>query len=409
MMHLARATAVCALLAGVTLLRPVGTPTAAQSAVALLPTPAGAGSGMYGMSADGRGGAHLIWIEPDPEAGGSARAHRLQFSSLAGGRWAPARTIARSGNWFVNWADHPTLAVLADGALVAHWLVNNGEREGVYGYGIRAAYSGDDGATWREIFAEGTRNQRDYSGFLTFLPGADAFDAVYLTPLVSDGDSHEMTLGLARFGADGTVRSRTTLDTDACSCCTTTMVRTPRGVVVAYRDHEPGEIRDIAVVREVGGRWTEPKPVHRDGWEINACPTNGPVLAARGNRLAVAWFTAAGDVPRVKVAFSPDAAETFSEPTIVDGGRPVGWPALAMLDDGSVAVSWLESRGGGEGEIRLRRVSPSGRAGAVVTIAPAAAGRSTGIPQMVRAGDRLVLAWRSDERVVTATVPFPPG
>lgn len=171
-------------------------------------------------------------------------------------------------------------------------------------------------------------------------------------------------------------------------------------------DHEPGEIRDVSIVRFDKGRWTEPAPVHRDGWVINACPTNGPVLAASANRVAAAWFTAAHDKPMVKVVFSDDAGATFGTPVVVDRGKPIGWPAIVLLDDGAAAVTWLESIAGGAGDIRLRRVGRDGPAGPVALVAHAPAGRSTGIPQMVRSGDALIVAWR-DGSVKSARMALP--
>jgi hypothetical protein len=146
--------------------------------------------------------------------------------------------------------------------------------------------------------------------------------------------------------------------------------------------------------------------VYNDNWQINGCPTNGPVLAARGNNVALAWFTAAGDVPRVRAAFSRDAGAHFDPPVTIDGGKPVGYPSIVMLEDGGIAASWLEATTKGEGEVRLRRVWPDGRLGEVTVVAPATAGRSTGLPKLARSGDQLVVAWRAD-RVLSTMLPVP--
>lgn len=369
-----------------------------------VPPPAGHGSGMYSLVAGGTDRAYLTWIEPLPD-----KASSLRFARLEQGRWSPAKEIAQSSNWFVNWADHPSLAALPDGSLAAHWLVNNDTKQGSYGYGIRIAHSRNGGDTWRTVFSAGTDNTRDYSGFVTFLPDTGGFSAAYLTPQPGREEAdHVMGLKIARFDHQGATRSDVVADPDTCTCCTTTMVMTSAGPIAAYRDHQAGEIRDISLVRFVNGRWTAPQPVHRDGWEINACPTNGPVLAAAGSRVAIAWFTAARNEPRVKVAFSNDAGARFSPPVVIDGGRPVGWPSIVLLDDGSAVVGWLESLGGGVGEIRVRRIRPNGQLGPATKVASAAAGRSAGIPQMVRHGDGLLVAWRQ-EQVVTALVPIPVG
>lgn len=369
-----------------------------------LVTPTAAGSGMYGLSSGPDGTPYLSWLEP------IAAGHALKFARLDAGRWSEAREIAHSDNWFVNWADHPTLAVLSNGSLVAHWLANNGEKKGSYGYGFRIALSNDGGRRWHEVYAGGTENLIGYSGFVSLQPSAAGFEAVFLGPpkpvAAGEDPEHVMTLGALRFDPDGRLQATAVADANTCSCCSTSIVQTSRGPLAAYRDRAAGEIRDISVVRLEKGRWSEPRTIANDGWRINACPTNGPSLAARDSRVAVSWFTGAGGVPRVKAAFSTDAGDTFSAPTIIDLGRPVGWPATVILDDGSAAVSWLESKGDGKGDLLVRRVSPNGRLGAPVRVAESSSGRSTGIPQMVRVRDRLLLAWRTD-RVQTALVSIP--
>ena len=259
------------------------------------------------------------------------------------------------------------------------------------------------------MFDEGTRNVKDYSGFLTFLPRASGMDAVYLTPLSPDdgtGPAHDhiKTVGIARFDATGTLQSRQIVDGDACSCCSTDMAETADGPIAVYRDHDAGDIRDISIVRVVEGKWTVPAPVHRDGWHIGGCPTNGPAVAAAGARVAVAWFTAAGDSPKVNVAFSADAGASFAAPVRIDAGQPVGWADVLLLDDGRALVSWLERTGDGVGEIRLRAVSPDGGLGAPLTVATASSGRGTGIPMIARAGDAAIVAWRDGQRAHGARV-----
>jgi len=82
------------------------------------------------------------------------------------------------------------------------------------------------------------------------------------------------------------------------------------GPIVAYRNRTSDEIRDIYVSRLVGGRWTQGRAVHNDNWRIAACPVNGPALSAKGRDVAIAWFTAVGDAGRVYAAFSSDAGDT---------------------------------------------------------------------------------------------------
>ena len=375
------------------------------ASITSIDVPAGAEAGMYSLAASADGTAYVSWLEPTK----TGRAFR--FAALAGKAWSTPRTITEGRDLFSNWADHPSLAVLGDGSLVAQWpVINPGEqRPGSYNNSLRIVASRDRGVTWRQVFADGTDNIHSYSGFVSLLPGGPGFHAVYLTPprpISPDPADHRMTLSHVSVDAGGTATGPAVVDSDTCSCCPTAAALTSEGPIAAYRDHEAGEIRDIAIVRLLNGTWTAPAPVHRDGWVFPGCPTNGPELAADGRQVAAAWFTGAGNVPRMKLSFSTDAGASFGAPIVVSGERPVGRGAIALLPDRSAAVAWLESLAGGAGELRLRRVTAAGEAGRIVTVGPALPGRPTGMPQMVRLGDALLVVWRGPSKLTAARVPL---
>jgi hypothetical protein len=168
---------------------------------------------------------------------------------------------------------------------------------------------------------------------------------------------------------------------------------TSRGPVVVYRDRSPDEVRDIAILRRVDGKWTQPALVHADDWHIEGCPVNGPSVVANGEQVAVAWFTGARDTARVNVAFSSDAGATFSAPVRVDDGNPAGRVDVEFDANGRALVTWLERVGDERAEVRLRSVSPDGASSDAIVVASSAAARSSGFPRMVRSGDELVFAW----------------
>ncbi len=167
--------------------------------------------------------------------------------------------------------------------------------------------------------------------------------------------------------------------------------------VVAFRNRADGEIRDIYVSRLVSSGWTSSVPVHDDGWVFGGCPVNGPAMAARGAQVAVAWFTAPNNEPRVYVAFSEDAAQTFGQPVRVDHARALGRVDVELLDDGSALVTWLEhdpAGSRGAAAIVSRRVAPDGARSDPVALAAADAARASGFPRIARLGrDRLMVAW----------------
>jgi hypothetical protein len=182
---------------------------------------------------------------------------------------------------------------------------------------------------------------------------------------------------------------------------------TSGGAVVAYRDRSGGEVRDVVVVRRNADRWTAPKLVAAEGWEIAGCPVNGPAIAARGRRVAVAWYTQGGNRPRVQVAFSQDAGVSFGAPVAVDANGPLGRVDVVLDENGDALVLWVASEGKAAA-IRLARVSPAGRLGPARTVSATETSRSSGFPRIERTGGTLVLAWVEPGepfRIRAATLP----
>ncbi len=357
--------------------------------------PALAESGMAFLTTGPDGRVYLSWI--DPENGG----HALRYARWEGTQWGKPETIAAGKNWFVNWADFPSLAVGADGSMLAHWLTR-AEGGGKFGYGIRVARRAPGGG-WREIHGMSLKETEDYAGFLSFGAGG----ALYLAPPAEgasggsahaghDDHGHRKTLRFLRLRADGSVESDNELDSDVCSCCQTSVVETGRGLLGAYRDHREGEIRDISVVRFVDGAWTAPKTLHPDGWKINGCPTEGPSVAAGGDgRAGIAWLTRANGVAKIQMALSKDGGATFAAPVRIDSGNPLGRPMLTPWGPGEYLAVWLEKAEGTAADVRMRRVRADGRMGAAMTVARSAASRTTGFPKAVVSGNQVIVAWRN--------------
>ena len=367
-----------------------------------LPSPAGPGSGQPNLAVSPDGRVHLSWIE---RLGGGR--YSLRFSTKEGEGWSAPRVIAEGANWFVNWADFPSMVALPDGSLAAHWLVKSGP--GTYAYDVNISRSFDGGKTWGEPFVPHRDGTQTEHGFVSMFAARDgALAAVWLDGREMKGheagQGHgQMTLRYVTIRRDGTLADEAVLDTKVCECCQTSVAVTAEGPIVVYRDRSDQEMRDISAIRWRAGKWGQPRPLSRDGWQINGCPVNGPAVAASGRRVAAAWFTGAENTPRVRLAFSDDAGETFGEPITVDDGNPAGRVDVLLLPDGSAMVAWLEKLTGG-GEVRVRRVRPDGKRDQPVTVAPSGTARSSGFPQMVRSGGVLVFAW-TGARVLTAMMP----
>jgi hypothetical protein len=201
-----------------------------------------------------------------------------------------------------------------------------------------------------------------------------------------------MTLRYAEYNGQGRMLNEGELDARTCSCCQTSAVNAPTGLLVAYRDRTAEEIRDIVLLRRVDGHWQDPKSVAQDGWHIEACPVNGPSLDARDQRVAVAWFSGAENFPRVQVAFAPDDGSAFSTPIRVDSGHALGRVDVVLLDADAALVSWVELTGE-QAQVVVRRVHRDGRMGMPEPLVRVEPSRLSGFPRMVRRGNDVLIAW----------------
>jgi hypothetical protein len=359
-------------------------------------------AGMYALSRSDTAPVYLSWLQPVDN-----REYQLLFAKLQpNGGWSRPRVIATGDKWFINQADRPSIEVLGNGSLVAHWLVRNGDAKAKYGYGLQAALSQDGGDTWRTIYRAGLQNAEDYTGFLSFLPERQGFGAAYLSPPEKEVSGHIKTLRFAEFGAHGEVMTDAVVDTDVCTCCPTATAMTPNGPVIVYRDRRPNETRDISIVRRVGHQWLEPQAVSVDGWQINGCPSDGPALAAKGEQLVVAWFTRAHDIPQIKVAFSNNSGRDFTPAIRVDAFSPVGRADVQLVGKDTAVVSWIEKPSGTGARVCVRRVSSSGQMGDVQNVGLVAEGRSAGFPKIRVVESRLLVVWKGD-RLLSQLIAMP--
>lgn len=361
----------------------------APAAIDSIVSPAGPGSAQPNLAVGRDGRVYMSWLEP------SDSGHALRFAVLDGTRWSTPRTIRAGRDFFVNWADFPSIETLDGGRIAAHWLQRNGR--GSYAYGVRIAQSRDGGATWSAPVIPHRDSSETEHGFVAMWRESGKLGAVWLDGRKFKKDGHdggnEMMLLSTTLGTQGSLGVEATLDDRTCDCCQNSAAVTARGPIVAYRDRSPEEIRDIYVARRIAGRWTRGVAVHADGWKIAACPVNGPSVVASGNRVALAWFTAANDSPRVKLAFSANAGASFGAPIRVDGGNPAGRVSVALLRDGNALVTWIERTGGDTAAVRARRVTVGGTVGVATTIASSSAARASGFPRSAITGTDVVFAW----------------
>ncbi|THH41045.1 hypothetical protein [Neolewinella litorea] len=347
----------------------------------------------------GQGRLMLSYVVSDETSG-----DRLFAREYEEGNWGPDEEITAGDQWFVNWADYPSVKPFGD-RLFYHYLAYSGE--GTYDYDVRFGTEKGPAATASQVLhTDGIPAEHGFVSSahlpdgnlqVTWLDGRNT----KATGAADHGGEHAhhggggpMTLRTATLSPNGTVSGRTELDDRVCDCCNTATVATDQRTLVAYRDRSEEEVRDIGfITRNAAGQWSEPKLVHSDGWQVTGCPVNGPALAANAEgAIAVAWYSAAEGVPRIQFARFDSSSESFAEPVVLDDQDPLGRVDIKLGPDGTAYVLGVSSTGDADrAAINLWTISPDNE-WQVQTVTTTTTARSAGFPRLALHDGRIMVA-----------------
>jgi hypothetical protein len=330
----------------------------------------------------------------------------LKYAVFSNDQWNDPVEIISGSDWFVNWADFPSIAE-NKGSILTSYLQKSAT--GTYTYDIKLNLFSKRTNSWKKNFIlhdDGTKSEH---GFVSILPWND--DRFFVAWL--DGrntiENHNslkmgnkgMTIRGAFVNSDGLIIDDTELDPLTCDCCQTDAAITNEGIILAYRDRSINEIRDISIVRfHSKNGWSDPQIVGDDNWKIAGCPVNGPSIDAYGNNIVIAWFTAVNENPSVKVAFSDDGGKSFGSPWRVDKGNAIGRVDVEIIDGDNALIVWMEPKND-DTLIQLMQVSSDGTVGLPITIAKTHADRASGFPQLEIVGKEAYVVWTSLENQTT--------
>jgi hypothetical protein len=381
-----------------------------QSAISLRPmnSPAPKMSLVPQLTQLSNGKIALSWQER--LAGGG---YRFSLAIRNGNNWSENRTIASGPNLSMFTADLPGVAELPSGALLAYWELKDPSEGDRYATAIQTAVSEDEGRSWsvpKQPYKDALSGQHS---FLAWFASPDGLGLVWLDAQqramvrrakMQESDMGSVGLRYAHLDLQGGLTKESFIDPITCECCPTSAAVSARGPVVVYRGRQeppgtqPSEVhedrptvRDIYITRLETGKWSKPHLLHPDNWVINACPDNGPSVSAKDNAVAVAWWTRSGDDPKVQVAFSKDAGDTFGSPLRIDAGKAEGQVTIALLPDAKGAVvGWLEG-----GQTWARIVSEKGHRGPPVSLGPSP--RHSRLPNWIASKLDITAAWTSNK------------
>src|SRR5262245_19727906 len=191
----------------------------AVSDILELPLAAGTPSGQPQLAVDSSGRVAVSWLERV----GEGPRYAFKYAFRDGPKWSTPQTIVERDDFFVNWADVPSIFPLAQsGRWVAHWLQKNGS--GTYAYDVRIAVSDPQVATWSPGRLPYNNTSQSEHGFASFfdLPGGTGviwLDGREMSTTTAEGTGHgghdwrgAMTVRTARIEPDGTIGEDARLD-----------------------------------------------------------------------------------------------------------------------------------------------------------------------------------------------------
>jgi hypothetical protein len=306
-------------------------------------------------------------------------------------------------------ADLPGVAAMPGGGLVAYWEIKDNTGRNRYATSIQISTSLDGGATWSPPKRPYSENHSGQHSFLSAFPVGQDLGLVWLDAQ-RQAEESVGAIGLRYVSVNGRGRlsADSFIDPIACECCPTSAAPTRRGPVVVYRGRqEPSDaqpekvdvtkptVRDIQITRLQGGKWTPSHRVHADNWVINGCPDNGPAVDANGDEVAVAWWTRSDKQPKVQLAFSSDAGDTFGPAIRVDLSAAEGQVTVALIPGRHAAiVGWLE-----DGKVWARWVGADGKMGLPLALGPST--RHSRLPRWIAAEREVLAVWTAQKAART--------
>ena len=321
----------------------------------------------------------------------------LKYASYKNNAWSTPTEVSIGTDWFVNWADFPSLVVNGESVLTN---ILQKSAEGTYDYDIKLHLFSTSTSTSTSSslpFLLNTDGINAEHGFVSSQSYKDGFSVSWLdgrNTKNKDPKDNQMTLRNAFVHIDGTITNDTEIDARVCDCCNTATAITENGPVVVYRDRSDNktEVRDMAITRQVNGVWTDPVAIGNDNWKLNGCPVNGPAIDSDKNQLVVSWFTAQGDEPRVMTTFSKDNGATFNTPIRVDSGNAIGRVGTQLIGNETALVSWLEPQGDNT-LLQVATIDSNKGVLNVETVANTSSERQSGFPQLVVVDHKAYVAW----------------
>ena len=159
----------------------------------------------------------------------------LKWSEFTDEQWTDAQSITSGEDYFVNWADFPSIYHFGGDTLSAHWPQKSGE--GAFDYDVTVVRSTDRGATWSKPQVPHRDGVKGEHGFVSFFRDmSDRLGLVWLDgrEMKPSHDGHgygAMNLYQTTYGDRDDFNWEMRMDDKICECCPTSAVRTDNALI----------------------------------------------------------------------------------------------------------------------------------------------------------------------------------
>ena len=332
----------------------------------------------------------------------------LLFSRLDNNVWDSPVEIARGHDWFVNWADFPSIISFDSTGtnLAAHWLQKSDE--GTYDYDVMVSVSNDNGNSWSSPFTPHDDGIASEHGFVSMLPfSRDSSYIVWLdgrnTKTVIDSINNTkgaMALWGGVFTSDGRMAWAKELDNRVCDCCQTDLVVGGNNTFALFRDRSFDEIRDISFATLSKTNRPEIHKAFSDNWLISGCPVNGPASISIDDKILVANYAAPDNNTRINLTLiDTKTKETILLDSLKYDGI-LGRLDLAKNGD-NILLSWIEEKDD-FAYVMINSMSPENlKILKPEKVAKVSSSRASGFPRVIAYKDGFLVAWIDNQKVKT--------
>lgn len=316
------------------------------------------------VAADAHGRVAVTWVTRDPAGGADlwiavSRDSGLSFAT-------PVRLNRAAGRVSSHAESRPVPVWGPRGLLAVAWAASRAD--GGHATDVVVSASPDAGDSWGEpvIVNDDAGGVPRYHGFpaLACLPGG-ALVAAWM-----DGRGHPDEEAESRgslytaVSADGgrSWSENVRVSDLLCPCCRAALL--PLGgthVAIAWRSAEH-DLRDpvLAFSLDGGRTFTAGGPVSADGWRLEACPSDGPVLAGEGTSGVCVWFTGAEPSGVYLAPWEFGHGVAGLRRVLGDSLQRAAHPRLARLGTATLVALEAQPRGDSGSALAVRALDPDG-------------------------------------------------